>query len=160
VIVNAPGWQELLEANRTAFMESFVQRPQFNLEYEPELTPSEFVDRLNGKAGGALSSADVAAAVAEFGGAATSEDIGARARVLRRVALSQTVSQRELNPAFVLMQYFGYLQRNPSDPPNTNLDGYNFWLHKLEEFGGDFRRAEMVKAFLVSTEYRARFGAP
>jgi hypothetical protein len=79
--------------------------------------------------------------------------------VLRRVASSQTLSQRELNPAFVLMQYFGYLQRNPSDPPNTNLDGYNFWLHKLEEFGGDFRRAEMVKSFLVSTEYRERFGA-
>ena len=86
VIVNAPGWQELLEANRTAFIEGFVQRPQFNLEYPLELTPAEFVDRLNGKAGGALSSADVAAAVEEFGGAATSEDNGARARVLRRVA--------------------------------------------------------------------------
>ena len=73
--------------------------------------------------------------------------------------MSQTLSQRELNPAFVLMQYFGYLQRNPDEPPDTNLDGYNFWLNKLNEFGGDFRRAEMVKAFLVSTEYRARFGA-
>jgi hypothetical protein len=102
----------------------------------------------------------VSAAVAEFAGAATSEDSAARARVLRRVAESQTFTQRNLNPAFVLMQYFGYMQRNPDEAPDTNLDGYNFWLHKLDEFGGDFRRAEMVKAFLVSTEYRARFGAP
>ena len=84
----------------------------------------------------------------------------ARVRVLRRVAESQTFSQRELSPAFVLMQYFGYLQRNPYDPPDDNLDGYNFWLNKLNEAGGDFRRADMVKSFLVSTEYRARFGAP
>ncbi len=41
-----------------------------------------------------------------------------------------------------------------------NMDGYQSWLHKLDEFGGDFRRAEMVKSFLVSSEYRARFGAP
>jgi hypothetical protein len=60
--------------------------------------------------------------------------------------------------AFVEMQYFGYLRRNPQDPPNTDLSGFNFWLNKLNEFGGDFRRAEMVKAFLVSGEYRQRFG--
>jgi len=57
-------------------------------------------------------------------------------------------------------QYFGYLRRNPQDPPDNNLNGYNFWLNKLNEFGGDFRRAEMVKAFLVAGEYRQRFGAP
>jgi hypothetical protein len=78
--------------------------------------------------------------------------------VLRRIAESETLSQRELSPAFVLMQYFGYLQRNPTDPPDTSLEGYNFWLSKLNEFGGDFRNAQMVKSFLVSGEYRSRFG--
>jgi len=59
------------------------------------------------------------------------------------------------------MQYFGYLQRNPDDAPEPglNFNGYNFWLGKLEQFGGDYRRAEMVKAFLSSIEYRQRFGA-
>jgi hypothetical protein len=102
----------------------------------------------------------VAAAVAEFNGATTSADLQARARALRRVAENGTFSQSQTNRAFVLMQYFGYLQRNPSDPPDANLDGYNFWLHKLDEFGGDFRRAEMVKSFLIAAEYRGRFGAP
>ena len=160
VVVNAPGWEELLEANKATFIESFVARSQFSEAYPLDLTPAEFVNQLNSKAGSPLSPNEIAAAVEEFEGAATSEDVGARARVLRRVAESQTFSQRELNPAFVLMQYFGYLQRNPNELPDTNLDGYNFWLHKLDEFGGDFRRAELVKSFLVSGEYRARFGAP
>jgi len=60
----------------------------------------------------------------------------------------------------VLMQYFGYLRRAPNDPPNTDFSGFDFWFNKLEQFGGDYRRAEMVKAFLASDEYRARFSAP
>jgi hypothetical protein len=39
-----------------------------------------------------------------------------------------------------------------------NFDGYNFWLGKLNEFNGNFVNAEMVKAFIVSGEYRQRFG--
>jgi hypothetical protein len=160
VIVNAPDWQSLLESNKTAFIESFVARPQFIEAYPLALTPAEFVNQLNSTAGSPLSADEINAAVAEFAGATTSEAVAARARVLRRVAENQSFSQRQLNPAFVLMQYFGYLQRNPSDAPDTNLDGYNFWLGKLNEFGGDFRRADMVKSFLVSAEYRSRFGLP
>jgi len=51
------------------------------------------------------------------------------------------------------MEYFGYLLRDP-DP-----DGYAFWLGKLNQFG-NFVDAEMVRAFIVSPEYRSRFGAP
>jgi hypothetical protein len=56
------------------------------------------------------------------------------------------------------MQYYGYLRRNPNDAPNTDFSGWNFWLSKLNQFGGNFVQAEMVKAFLDSTEYRQRFG--
>ncbi|HAF14435.1 MAG TPA: hypothetical protein DCK99_12215 [Blastocatellia bacterium] len=61
---------------------------------------------------------------------------------------------------FVLIQYFGYLRRNPDDPPEPSLDfqGYNFWLAKLNQFNGNFINAEMVKAFITSGEYRQRFG--
>ena len=38
------------------------------------------------------------------------------------------------------------------------MSGYNFWLAKLNQFNGDFVKAEMVKAFITSTEYRKRFG--
>jgi hypothetical protein len=57
------------------------------------------------------------------------------------------------------MQYFGYLRRNPNDPPEPglNFDDYNFWLSKLNQFNGNFVNAEMVKAFITSGEYRQRF---
>jgi hypothetical protein len=69
------------------------------------------------------------------------------------------------------MQYYGYLRRNPDDMPDNNFSGYDFWLNKLEQFsspGEDVRnevvafnrvkRAEMVRSFLISGEYRQRFG--
>jgi len=56
------------------------------------------------------------------------------------------------------MQYIGYLQRNPNDLPDGNFAGFEFWLQKLNRFNGNFIEAEMVRAFIESGEYRARFG--
>jgi hypothetical protein len=81
-----------------------------------------------------------------------------RAQVLRAVAEDSNLANAEFNSAFVLMQYFGYLRRNPNDVPDTDYAGYNFWLNKLNNFNGDFVQAEMVKAFIESAEYRQRFG--
>ena len=68
------------------------------------------------------------------------------------VAESQFLQAREFNSAFVTMEYFGYLRRDP------DTAGFNFWLGKLNNFGGSFIQSEMVKAFLNSSEYRQRFG--
>ena len=76
-----------------------------------------------------------------------------RASVLRRIAESTYFANLEFNRAFVTMQYFGYLRR---DPDNA---GFNFWFGKLNDFGGSFLNAEMVKGFINSAEYRQRFGA-
>jgi uncharacterized protein (TIGR03118 family) len=75
-----------------------------------------------------------------------------RAEILRAVAEAEELNSREFNRAFVTMEYFGYLRRDPDTP------GFNFWLDKLNAFGGNFQNAEMVKAFLSSSEYRQRFG--
>ena len=64
----------------------------------------------------------------------------------------------DFSPSFVLAQYYGYLRRNPTDAPDFNDVGYQFWLTKLLAFGGDFRSSDMVKSFILSTEYRQRFG--
>jgi hypothetical protein len=98
------------------------------------------------------------AAINEFGSVATSSDVAARGRALQRVAENSTLAQQEFDRAFVLMQYFGYLRRNPNDPQDTDYTGYDFWLTKLNQFNGNFVNAEMVKAFIVSGEYRGRFG--
>jgi hypothetical protein len=69
-------------------------------------------------------------------------------------AYGQAFYNAEFNRAFVLLEYFGYMRRDPDDA------GYAFWLAKLNQFGGNFVNAEMVLAFIQSPEYRARFGAP
>ena len=91
---------------------------------------------------------------------ALSQGIITRAEALRLMVEDADFKAKELNRAFVLMEYFGYLRRNPNDPPDNNLTGYNFWLNKLNQFNGNFVDAEMVKAFIKSTEYRSRFGPP
>ncbi len=50
--------------------------------------------------------------------------------------------------------YFGYLRRNPNDAPDGNFAGYDFWVNKLNAFGGNYITSEMVKAFITSGEYR------
>ncbi len=74
------------------------------------------------------------------------------------MAENATLQQQEFNRAFVLMQYFGYLRRNPNDNPDSDYSGYDFWLSKLNQFNGNYITAEMVKAFITSTEFRGRFG--
>jgi uncharacterized protein (TIGR03118 family) len=83
-----------------------------------------------------------------------------RAEALRLIVEDGDFRQAQLNAAFVLMEYFGYLRRNPTDPPDNDFSGYNFWLTKLNQFNGNFVNADMVKAFITSTEYRRRFGPP
>jgi hypothetical protein len=160
VVIGQPGAEQQLEANKVAYALDFVSRSRFTGAYLTTLTPAQFVDALFANAGVTPSAIDRNAAINEFGGAGNTTDTAARARALRRVAENSTLKQQETNKAFVLMQYFGYLRRNPNDPPELNLDfgGYNFWLGKLNEFNGNFVNAEMVKAFIVSGEYRQRFG--
>ena len=69
------------------------------------------------------------------------------------------LTKAEFNKAFVLMQFFGYLRRDPGSGPDANFDGYNFRLGKLDDFNDNYITAEMAKAFINSTEYMGRFGS-
>lgn len=75
-----------------------------------------------------------------------------RAQVLRAVADSDEVCGAEFNPAFVAMQYYGYLRRKPEPA------GYSAWLTYLNAHPTDF--ITMVRGFVDSIEYRMRFGQP
>jgi Tol biopolymer transport system component len=155
VVVNQQGWEQKLEANKHDFALAFVQRQRFTDTYPTSLTPAQFVARLNQNVAGLLTQQETDALVAELSADATAVT---RADVLMKVAANSAFDSRERNRAFVLMQYFGYLRRNPDDAPDGNFDGYNFWLNKLNQFNGNYIDAEMVKAFLSSIEYRSRFG--
>ena len=153
IVVGIGDWRSQLEANKQALFDDFVKRPEFLALYPESLTPDQYADALFRNAGLTPTPTERQAVVDEF---LTPEH--ARGRALRRVAENQDLTRHEFNRAFVLMQYFGYLRRNPYDQPDLNFSGYDFWLAKLDECGGDFARAEMVKAFLLAHEYRSRFG--
>jgi hypothetical protein len=156
VQVNVGNWQAQLENNKVAFMADFVSRARFTGTYPSSLTADQFVTQLDTNAGGVLSALEKAQLVALLG--STPADPVKRALVLRAVSENQNLKNAEFNKAFVLMEYFGYLRRNPDDAPDANFDGFNFWLTKLNQFDGNFVNAEMVKAFILSAEARQRFG--
>ena len=158
VIIGQPGAEARLEANKQAFLERFVQRQAFLNRYPQGVSPADFIAALNTNVEGALTQAEADALAQELAGAGNTPQ--ARAAVLRKVAENAEVKRRSRNRAFVLMQYFGYLRRNPDDAPDVDFSGYEFWLAKLNQFNGDFIAAEMVKAFITSKEYRGRFGQP
>jgi hypothetical protein len=145
VVVGIDGWQVRLEANRRAFVEAFVQRPAFVSAYG-NLSNNEMVDTLIGHTGVSFTATEREALVSGLNNHTSS-----RADVLRRIAENDSFVKAKFNEAFVMMQYFGYLRRDPDEL------GYNFWLEKLNRFNGNYEQAEMVKAFIVSAEYQGRF---
>jgi Calx-beta domain/Domain of unknown function (DUF4214) len=148
VVVRQTGWEGVLEQNKQQLVAEWVARDDFKARFDP-LTNAQYVDALNLNTGNSLTQS-------ERDGLVMGLNAGTLTRegVLRTVAENEEFSRREFGAAFVLMQYFGYLRRDP-DPV-----GYQFWLNKLNQFQVDFRRAEMVKAFITSIEYRSRFGTP
>jgi hypothetical protein len=170
VIVGQPGFQQRLDANKQAYVEEFVSRPEYVAQFPVGMSAGQYVDKLYVNVGAAPSAGERTAAMNAYGAG----DAAGRASSFKAVADSDTVFTALYNPSFVLMQYYGYLRRNPDDAPDFNFSGYDFWLEKMNSFslaGEDVRdetvalqrvrRAEMVRAFIESIEYRQRFlGAP
>lgn len=167
VIVGNIGWELLLAANRDAFLNEFVVRPEFVANFPQGMNVFTYVDTMFANEGVIPTVGERALAVNAYG----SGDTAGRAAALKSVIESDSVFNRQYNPAFVQMQYFGYLRRDPDEPPDNNFVGYDFWLFKMNQVsvaGENMRdddvalnrvkRADMVKSFIVSGEYRARFG--
>jgi hypothetical protein len=157
VVVLQPGWAALLENNKQNFTSQFVQRSRFQTALPASMSPAEFINRLDQNAGNVLTSPERATLIGLFGSATDSGNATARGQALRQIAENQGLYNSEFNKAFVLMQYVGYLRRNPNDAPDSDYSGYDFWLTKLNNFHGNYIDAEMVKAFITSSEYRQRF---
>jgi hypothetical protein len=136
-----------LPASTQEFANQFVQRAEFRQLYPESLTANQFVDRLYASAG-------LSAAQAEKRKASTAlaNQQQSRAQVLLNLIEQRQFKEREYNPAFVLMQYFGYLRRDPDQ------GGYDFWLHALNS-SKQANYHGMVCSFLTSREYQERFGA-
>jgi hypothetical protein len=142
-------WAARLSNNKDAYTSSFFQRADFQARYAG-LTNAQYVDQLFTTEGITPTQTErdllVHSLDCSFPGPCMT-----RAAVLRRIVENAAFDRKVFNEAFVTMEYFGYLRRDPDDP------GFQFWLTKLNQFNGDYIAAEMVKAFIKSDEYRKRF---
>jgi len=166
IVVNNALAPDVINANKQAFANDFVTRTEFRGIYDG-LSAAQYVDKLFQTTGVTPSASDRQALIDELTTANMSN--AAKADVLFKVvdgtqttaggvlvfntAYGQAFYNNLFNAAFVQMEYFGYLLRDPDD------GGFAFWLAKLN-FYGNFVDAEMVRAFINSPEYRSRFGAP
>ena len=152
-----------LEASKLAFGAEWVQRPAFLAAFAITMSNTEFVNKLFESAGLTDSHYD----------SLRQQEISAmnagrsRAQVLRDVIeipdfknipdpndprYHELKQISQYNPAFVLMQYFGYLRRD------VDQRGYDFWLNVVNNQEPNNYRG-MVCAFLTSREYQLRFGS-
>jgi hypothetical protein len=145
-------------AKKAAFTNSFVGRQEFKDSYDA-LTNQQFVDALMNRYGlQQITTPDPLNPDGSTKVTLTRSDMLARlnlgtltrAQSVRAMADSDEVSAAEANSAFVAMQYFGYLRRDPEE------GGYNDWLRTINANPVDIR--SMVNGFMNSDEYRLRFG--
>jgi hypothetical protein len=141
-VVGGPQSPDSEFASKAAYTDAFVQRQEFKNRYDA-LSNSDYVDALETNAEVIL--ANKAALVA-----ALNANEKTRAQVLREIVELQSVTDKFFIRAFVAMQYFGYLRRDP------DTLGYNNWVTTLTADPSNFRH--MIFGFIYSDEYRRRFG--
>jgi hypothetical protein len=135
---------ERLPSSMLEFAAQFVSGPEFKKAYPDSMPDYEFVNRLYETAGLSQAATEKLQAIEALKGGRT------RAQILMDLIEIREFKDREYNPAFVLMQYFGYLRRDPDE------GGYDFWLNVLNTQPGDSYKG-MVCSFITSREYQERF---
>jgi subtilisin family serine protease len=138
----------VLDNNKDSFVVEWFNRPRFQAVFGG-LGDDAFVNLLYQNAG----VTDEATRLNAI--SALANHTKTRPQVLRTIAESQAMRDRFFAEQYVLMQYFGYLRRNPDDPQDINYDGFLGWLHDLQT--GTKTTFDMANAFISSIEYRGRF---
>jgi photosystem II stability/assembly factor-like uncharacterized protein len=142
-----------LDQTKTSYAQTFVQRSAFLSLYPRTQNADQFLDALFGSillnSGVDLSSQKGALKPLYDG-----TDNG-RAAILRQIADGSAFTDAEYNRSFVLMEYFGYLRRDPDQ------GGFDFWLGQVNKFplrNVDIQHA-MACSFITSAEYQTRFSS-
>lgn len=145
-VIAGTGEQEArLESNAREFAAAWVKRDSFRSLYK-DASDEQYVSRLFANAGTVPDESERAALVEELrAGTKTRGD------VLLQVARNEKFVQQENKRSLVLFHYFGYLRRNPGDPPDKNMQGFDFWVREVEASGDTTR---LTAAFMNSGEYK------
>ncbi len=144
VFKGKPGWEDQIEANRNSLLDEWPKRSDFKQLYEGK-SNREFVGALLTNTGVNAGESRREDLISTLDSNQTS-----RAVVLLQIVEDKSFCKREFNMAYVLMHFFGYLRRNPDDPPDKDLSGLNFWRDNLDTWG-DY--PNISRAFIESIEY-------
>ena len=140
-----------LENLKQAYTLSFVQRAAFVQKYEANTTAESFVDALIAsiqQASNVNLSSQRSVLINRYN---AGTDLNQRRAFALREAIEHTLFKTaEYNPTFVLMQYFGYLRREPDQ------GGYDFWLDVINNRIPN-NYTSMICGFVTSAEYQLRF---
>jgi hypothetical protein len=129
--------------NLRQFSEDWTKREPF-IKALAELDDERYVNRLCLNAGVTLDQAQRLALVNSL-----SNERDTRAGVLLKIADNPSFAEKEKYRSILTLHYFGYLRRNPDDPPDGNLRGFEFWLKVMEGDG----EGVLSAAFKQSPEY-------
>jgi hypothetical protein len=161
IVVNDQLDPNVINANKHAFVDQFVNTAAFKAKYDG-LSNQAFVDLLFTTTGINASASDRTALVNELNAGAPNAKSSVVFKVVDgsttqtggllqfNTTYGQAFYNKEFDDVFVFMEYIGYLRRNPDQ------GGFEFWLGKLKQYG-NWSDAEMVLAFIRSPEYRNRF---
>jgi hypothetical protein len=145
VVLFGTDWEQHLQSNFRSFAENLTERPPFKKEFAGK-TAEQYVDQLFSNAGLRPNESDRTALIEGLTSRAET-----RASVLLKVSANEMLIQHDSNTALLLLHYFGYLRRNPDDPPDNGWSGFNFWRAELEKGGPE----RVTRGFMLSGEYKA-----
>lgn len=138
-----------IETSKRDFANAWADRPEFRARFDV-LSNDQFVDELYRNAELTIEAALRNRQVDDL-----NSNRRGRGEILREIAEHQSLHARLYNAAFVQMQYFGYLRREPDQ------GGYDFWLgilnNRLPNDMSGYK--SMVCAFITSREYQERFSS-
>lgn len=151
VFKERPGWKDQIEANRNSLLNSWTNNQAFKQFYDSK-SNAELVNTI-------LANTSVNWSDSKRNELIKSLDSNQMSRqaALLRIVEDGSFFKREYNTAYVLMNFFGYLRRNPDDPPDKDLSGLNFWRDNLDLWG-DY--PNISRAFVESIEYNNLKPAP
>lgn len=147
VAVGSTDEKPKLAANLTELATAWMARPQFQSQYQ-HLGGEQYVDDLAVHSGITLDKTERGALVDKLNrGAITRADV-----LLELVGRPEFADKEEIR-SLVLLYYFGYFLRNPDDPPDNNLEGFNYWVGQVETSGD---KGRLSRGFLAAGEYKDR----
>ena len=146
IIMGSENQEQMFGAHFWTFMNEWIKRPGFASKFA-ELDNEGFVDQLIKNSGLTVDPVTRSALIA---GLANGSD--SRAGVLLKVIDDPQFIEKEKYRSLLAFHYFAYLQRNPDDPPDHDLSGFNFWLRDLEQNNTTWKLATAFRDSIERSE--------